>query len=240
MNQEVFMKKETRVFKDSVYAQLARIGKAISSPRRLEILDILMQGSKTVETIARETDMSVANTSQHLQTLLESRLVEYEKRGVYSYYKLADRTVANFIISLQLLAEKRITELQKLREEIYTNRDNIEQIKMSELIVRMKKGNVTLIDVRPKEEYEVMHIPGANSIPIEDLEKHLATLPINQEIVAYCRGRCCLLSVEAVEILRAHGFKAVRLEASVQEWLSQNDEYSNAHDCCNKKNSNIS
>ncbi len=218
------MDKESRMFKDSTYTQLARIGKAISSPRRLEILDILAQGSKTVETIARETDMSVANTSQHLQTLLESRLVEYEKRGIYSYYKLADRTVVNFILSLQLLAEKRITEIQKLREEIYTDKNNMEQIKMSELIVRMKEGNVTLIDVRPKEEYEMMHIPGANSIPMEELEKQLSSLPLNQEIVAYCRGRYCLLSVEAVEILRAHGFKAVRLEESVQEWLSQNGD----------------
>lgn len=216
------MDKESRMFKDSTYAQLARIGKAISSPRRLEILDILAQGSKTVETIARETDMSVANTSQHLQTLLESRLVEYEKRGVYSYYKLADRTVTNFILSLQLLAEKRITELQKIREEIYTNKDNMEQIKMDELVVRMKEGNTVLIDVRPKEEYEIMHIPGANSIPVEELEKHLSSLPPNQEIVAYCRGRYCLLSVEAVEILRTHGFKAVRLEESVQDWVSQN------------------
>jgi len=218
------MDQESRMFKDSTYAQLARIGKAISSPRRLEILDILAQGSKTVETIARETDMSVANTSQHLQTLLESRLVEYEKRGIYSYYKLADRTVVNFILSLQLLAEKRITELQKLREEMYTNKDNMEPIKMDELIVRMKQGNVTLIDVRPKEEYEMMHIPGANSIPMEELMRQLSSLPLNQEIVAYCRGRYCLLSVEAVEILRAHGFKAVRLEESVQEWLSQNGD----------------
>ena len=218
------MDKEARMFKDSAYTQLARIGKAISSPRRLEILDILAQGSKTVETIARETDMSVANTSQHLQTLLESKLVEYEKRGIYSYYKLADKTVVNFILSLQLLAEKRIAEIKKLREEIYTTKDNMDQIKMNELIERMKKGNVTLIDVRPKEEYDMMHIPGANSIPIEELEKHLSTLPRNQEIVAYCRGRYCLLSVEAVELLRAHGFKAVRLEESPQEWLSQNGD----------------
>jgi ArsR family transcriptional regulator len=217
-----FMDTESRTFKDSTYAQLARIGKAISSPRRLEILDILAQGSKTVETIARETNMSVANTSQHLQTLLESRLVEYEKRGIYSYYKLADSTVANFILSLQRLAEKRITELQKLREEIYTHKDNMEQIKMDELIARMKEGNTMLIDVRPKEEFEIMHIPGANSIPIEELEKHLPSLPINQEIVAYCRGRYCLLSVEAVEILRAHGFKAIHMEESVQDWASQN------------------
>ncbi|MNW52551.1 molybdopterin biosynthesis-like protein MoeZ [compost metagenome] len=150
--------------------------------------------------------------------------MEYEKKGIYSYYKLADRTVANFILSLQLLAEKRISELQKLREDIYTNRNNMEPIRMSDLIVKMKEGNVALIDVRPKEEYEMMHIPGANSIPIEELEDHLSTLPLNQEIVAYCRGRYCLLSVEAVEILRAHGFKAVRLEESVHDWISQNGD----------------
>lgn len=218
------MFQESRNFKDSTYTQLARIGKAIASPKRLEILDILTQGTKTVEAIARETEMSVANTSQHLQTLLEARLVEYQKQGIYSYYKLADKTVSNFILSLQLLAEKRIAEIQKLREEIYTNKDNMEQIQMSQLIDRMKEGKITLIDVRPKEEYEIMHIPGADSIPIEELEQHLSSLSVNQEIVAYCRGRYCLLSVEAVELLRAHGFKAVRLEESAQEWYSYNAE----------------
>ena len=218
------MFQESRNFKDSTYTQLARIGKAIASPKRLEILDILTQGTKTVDAIARETEMSVANTSQHLQTLLEARLVEYKKQGIYSYYKLADKTVSNFILSLQMLAEKRIAEIQKLREEIYTNKDNMEPIEMSQLIGRMKEGSITLIDVRPKEEYEIMHIPGANSIPIEDLEQKLSSLPVNQEIVAYCRGKYCLLSVEAVELLRTHGFKAVRLEESVQEWYSYNAE----------------
>ncbi len=215
---------ESRTFKDSTYTQLARIGKAIASPKRLEILDILIQGPKTVETIARETGMSVANTSQHLQTLLEARLVVFQKQGIYSHYRLADKTVVNFILSLQLLAEQRIAEIQKLREELYTNKDNMEQVKMAELVERMKADKVTLIDVRPKEEYEIMHIPGANSIPLDELEKHLPFLPLNQEIVAYCRGRYCVLSVEAVEVLRAHGFKAVRLEESVQEWYSHNDE----------------
>ena len=217
------MDHESRKFKDSTYAQLARIGTAIASPKRLEILDILAQGSKTVEAISRETEMSVANTSQHLQTLLDARLVDFQKQGLYSYYKLADTTVANFILSLQLLAEKQIAEIQRLREEMYSNKDNIEQIKMGELLDRMKNGQVTLIDVRPKEEYEILHIPGANSIPIEELEKHLSLLPKNQEVVAYCRGRYCLLSVEAVELLRNHGFSAVRLEESAQEWFSQNE-----------------
>ncbi|PKM50390.1 MAG: ArsR family transcriptional regulator [Firmicutes bacterium HGW-Firmicutes-7] len=216
------MFQESRNFKNSTYTQLARIGKAISSPKRLEILDILTQGPKTVESIAREAEMSVANTSQHLQTLLESKFVEYQKQGIYSYYKLADKTVVNFILSLQLLAEKRIAEIQKLREAMYSSKDNMEPIPMHQLMDRIKKENITLIDVRPKEEYELMHIPGANSIPIEELEQHLASLPINQEIVAYCRGRYCLLSVDAVELLRSHGFKAVRLEESVQDWFSLN------------------
>ena len=151
-------------------------------------------------------------------------LVAFQKQGIYSHYRLADKTVVNFILSLQLLAEQRIAEIQKLREELYTNKDNMEQVKMAELVERMKADKVTLIDVRPKEEYEIMHIPGANSIPLDELEKHLPFLPLNQEIVAYCRGRYCVLSVEAVEVLRAHGFKAVRLEESVQEWYSHNDE----------------
>ena len=218
------MEQQSRNFKDSIYTQLARIGKAIASPKRLEILDILTQGSKTVENIARDTQMSVANTSQHLQTLLESRLVEFTKQGLYSYYRLADKTVANFILSLQLLAESRIAEIQRLRDDLYYNKENLEKIKMDELIQRMKDGTVTLIDVRPKDEYEILHIPGANSIPIEELEKHLSALPPSQEIVAYCRGKNCLLSVEAVELLRSKGFDAFRLEEGVQEWYSYNNE----------------
>lgn len=216
------MEQQSREFKDQTYAQLAKIGKAIASPKRLEILDILAQGAKTVDTIAKETQMSMANTSQHLQTLLESRLVDYSKQGLYSIYRLSDKTVANFILALQLLAEARIAEIQRIREDLYSNKDNLEKIKIDELLVRMKSGSVTLIDVRPKDEYEILHIPGANSIPVEDLEKHLSTLPPNQEVVAYCRGKYCLLSVEAVELLRAHGFNAFRLEESVQEWYSYN------------------
>lgn len=218
------MEQQSRAFKDNTYAQLAKIGKAISSPKRLEILDILAQGSKTVEAISRETDMSVANTSQHLQILLEARLVEYQKQGLYSHYQLADKTVVNFILSLQFLAESRIAEIQRIREDMYSDKDHMEKIEMNELLERMKNGSATLLDVRPKDEYEILHIPGANSVPIEELEKHLSNLPKNQEIVAYCRGKYCMLSVEAVELLRSHGFKASRLEESVQEWYSHNEE----------------
>ncbi|MGD9568707.1 MAG: ArsR/SmtB family transcription factor [Sedimentibacter sp.] len=212
------MKQDTRIYQDNIYMQLAKIGKAVSSPKRLEILDILIQGTKTVESIARETSMSIANTSQHLQILLEVGLVEYKKQGLYSYYKLSDKEVGFFIQSLQFLAEQRIAEIKRLRETFYSDRDELEQIKMDELVQRMKDGNVTLIDVRPKEEYEVLHIPEANSIPIEELEKHLSEFSPGQEVVAYCRGRNCVLSIEAVQLLRSHGFKAFRLEESPQEW----------------------
>ena len=209
---------ESRDFKDHIYQQLARIGKAISSPKRLEILDVLAQGTKTVETMAKETGMSIANTSQHLQTLHEARLVEYQKKGLYSYYRLADMTVTNLILSLQLLAEKRLTEIQRIRDDFYLNRDSIEPIHIEQLMNKLDHENIVLIDVRPKEEYELMHIPNAVSFPIEELEEQLNNLPKDREIVAYCRGKYCLLSLQAVELLRAHGYHAVRLEEGVQEW----------------------
>jgi len=212
------MVQPNRAYQDNIYMQLSKIGKAVSSPKRLEILDILTQGTKTVESIARETDMSVANTSQHLQSLLGLGLVVYQKQGLYSYYQLADKAVAEFLSSLQSLAEQRNAEIKRLREEFYSGKENLEQIHMDELLRRMKERSVTLIDVRPMEEYEVLHITGANSIPLEELEKHLSELPANQEVVAYCRGRNCVLSVKAVELLRSHGFQAFRLEESAQEW----------------------
>ena len=217
------MIQQARVYQDGIYTQLSKIGKAVSSPKRIEILDILTQGSKTVESIARETAMSVANTSQHLQILLEVGLVIYQKQGLYSYYQLADKAVADFLSSLQSLAEQRIAEIRRLREEFYFGKENLEQIRMDELLQRMKDGSVTLIDVRPKEEYEVLHTPGADSVPLEELEKHLSEFPPNQEIVAYCRGRNCVLSVEAVELLRSHGFQAFRLEENAQEWQKKSD-----------------
>lgn len=217
------MNQDTRIFQDNIYIQISKIGKAVSSPKRLEILDILIQGAKTVESIARATSMSVANTSQHLQMLLEVGLVVYQKQGLYSYYKLADKAVGGFLTSLQSLAEQRIAEIRRLRDEFYSGKDNLEQIKIDELLQRMKDGNVTLIDVRPKEEYEVLHIPGANSIPIEELEKHILEFSPGQEVVAYCRGRNCILSVEAVELLRSYGFRAFRLEESPQEWYQIQD-----------------
>jgi len=212
------MHQDSRKFKNGIYMQLARIGKALASPRRLEILDFLSQGPKTVDNIAKETDMSVANTSQHLQTLLESRLVTFEKKGLYSFYELTDESVANMIQSLQIVGENLISDIKKLTDEVYSKTGNIEHINMEQLIERMSSGKVTLIDVRPKEEYDLLHIPGASSIPLENLGKEMENLPLDQEIVAYCRGRYCLLSVEAVALLKSYGYQAVRLEENTRYW----------------------
>jgi len=218
------MNKESRKFKKSIYMPLARIGKSFASPKRLEILDLLMLGPTTVEDIAKGTEMSVANTSQHLQTLLESRLVEFEKKGIYSYYKLADQAVADIFLSLQILGEKLNTEIQSLIKEVHSQNEAIEKIKMDQLIERIKNEHVTLIDVMPKKYYELQHIPGSSSIPLDELEKNLPTLPLDKEVVAYCRGRYCLLSVQAVKILKSHGYKALLLEESASDWNSKTDE----------------
>ena len=174
-----------------------------------------------MEAVAKAADMSIANTSQHLQTLLEARLVVYRKQGLYSFYQLADQTVADFNRSLQSLAEARMIEIRSFREALYRNRDNMEKIEMDELLARMKRDDVTLIDVRPRDEYEALHIPGANSIPLVELEKTWRcsrqarkSLPIVGESIACCRWR-------RWSFLRTHGFRATRMEESVQEWYAQ-------------------
>lgn len=198
--------------KHDIYNHLARVGKALSSPRRLHLIDLLCEGPKTVERMASESGMTVANTSQHLQTLLEARLVEFEKKGLYSLYRLSDPDVGIMFHHMQVLGENLIADIQKLLDEVYKEHGEIEQLSPEDLSERIKKGNVTLIDVRPQGDYDQNHIPGATSIPLEELEAHLEKLPPNQEIVAYCKGRYCLLSVEAVALLNKHGYSAVRFE----------------------------
>lgn len=216
------MGSESREFKNSIYSQLARIGKSLSNPRRLEILDFLMEGEKTVEAIAKEIGISVASASQHLQVLLEAKLVTFVKKGLYSYYHLTDESIANLLLSLQLVGENLILEIKALIEEVYSKNEKVEHITTENLLAKMEEENITLIDVRPKSEYDKYHIPGATSIPLEELEESIQKLPENQEIVAYCRGRYCLLSVRAVEILKSKGYDAVRLEESVNYWSSNN------------------
>lgn len=207
-----------RKWRDQLYQEFARIGKCLSSPKRLELIDLLTQGPKSVYQLAKNTGMSVANVSQHLQTLYEARLVQFTKQGNFVIYEIADPSVSHFMLSLHQLSEQQLVEIQRIKSEMLQNHKSMEPIKMADLMDRLEKGNVLLIDVRPKEEYEKGHIPGAISIPFEELEKHLSSLPVDKEIVAYCRGPYCLMSAQAVEILKREGRSAHRLEEGVHEW----------------------
>jgi len=214
----------TRFFKDSIYEQLARIGKTVSSPRRLELLDLLCQTPRTVEALAREANQSIANTSQHLQVLRAARLVEAEKKGLFVTYRLADPAVGEFFRSLRLLAESRLAEIEQVTRDYLKGRSGMEGVDREALLERVRRGEVVVLDVRPSEEYQAGHIPGALSVPLKELESRLEGLPADQEIVAYCRGPYCLLAVEAVERLRARGFKATRLDESVSDWRARGFE----------------
>lgn len=206
-----------RNLKDLLYQEFARIGKSLSSPKRLEILDILSQGPKSVEALSKSTTMSVANASQHLQTLSNSRLVKFQKKGNYVVYELADAAISDFLIALHTLSEKQFVQVQQVKQEFLNANLGMDGVTLSELRDRMEKGEVLLLDIRPKEEYEKAHIPGAVSMPIEELRENLSTLPTNCDVVAYCRGPYCLMSVEAVELLKTKGINAFRLEKNVQD-----------------------
>lgn len=207
-----------RDVKDGLYREYTRIGKCLSSPKRLEILDVLTQGPKSVEAIAKITSMSIANVSQHLQTLHHAKLVDYKKQGNFVFYELADPAVLHFLDSLYGLSEKQLMEVQHIKNEFLDQLSEVDEVSMEELMQRMEAGDVTLIDVRPKDEYETAHIPGAISLPIEELAKQINTLSTSTRIVAYCRGPYCLLSLKAIEILKANGFQATRLSKRVQDW----------------------
>ncbi|MEE9518019.1 MAG: metalloregulator ArsR/SmtB family transcription factor [Candidatus Adiutricales bacterium] len=212
------MKNPNRSFKDDIYEQFARIGKAVSSPKRLELLDLLCQGDRTVEILARETGLTVANTSQHLQVLRTNRLVETDKEGLFVSYRLADQAVCDFFRAMRVLAESRLAEIEQIKRQFLEGKEGMEPVDRDELIERVRTGKVTVLDVRPVEEYHAGHIPGAISVPLKKLKHHLSRLPRDQEIVAYCRGPFCVLAVQAVEMLRKKGFNAVRLEEGVQDW----------------------
>lgn len=210
-----------RVFKDAIYEQLARIGKAVASPRRLELLDLLAQGPRTVEALARETGQSVANTSQHLQALRAARLVTAEKRGLFVTCRLADNEVAEFFRGLRRVAESRLAEIERVTRAFLGQHGLLEPVDRAALVERVRQGKVTVLDVRPASEYRTGHIPGAISVPLAELERRLGELPKRREIVAYCRGPYCVLALEAVGRLRARGYRAVRLEDGVPDWRAR-------------------
>jgi len=204
--------------KHRLYTELTRVAKALSSPGRLELIELLAQGERTVEVLARGAGLSIANTSHHLQVLREARLVEAWKQGLYVHYRLAGPDVFNLFRTLRSVAERRLSEVDQILETYLRSRDALEPIGRRELLKRADEGTVVVLDVRPTEEYRAGHIPGAISMPFETLAARLSSLPRNKEIVAYCRGPYCVLSFDAVKALRVHGRKARRLEEGFPEW----------------------
>jgi rhodanese-related sulfurtransferase len=210
-----------RRFKSNIYAQFARVGKAIAHPARIELLDLLSQGPRTVETLAREAGLGIPNTSQHLKALREARLVEAEKSGLFVTYRLADARVSAFVRELRLVAEDRLAEVHDIARRFLESRHSLQAVNRDALVAKVRAGSVTLLDVRPTEEFAAAHLPGAVSMPLKDLQARLRELPRRREIVAYCRGPYCVLAVEAVEMLRARGYRAFRLEDGVADWQAR-------------------
>ncbi|MDZ4064225.1 MAG: metalloregulator ArsR/SmtB family transcription factor, partial [Coriobacteriia bacterium] len=204
--------------KAALYEQFARVGKALCSARRLEIVDLLLQADRTVEGLARETGMSVANTSQHLQVLKQARVVDSERSGNHVIYRVASEYVGGLLTSIQQFAEAGLAEVDAITRRFHEGRRDMEAVDRAQLMSRAQAGDVIVLDVRPRTEYEAGHLPFAESLPLEQLEYRLASLPRDRQIVAYCRGPYCVLAVEAVERLREKGFDAVRLKDGVREW----------------------
>ena len=193
----------------------------MASAPRLALLDLLRQGPRTVEAVAREAGLTLANASQHLKVLRQARLVETEKRGVFVTYRVADQAVDDFYGALRGLGEARLAEVQQIAHAFVEKRGRLEPIDKQRLIERIRAGDVIVLDVRPAEEYRAAHIAGAVSLPLKELEKRLGSLPTDQDVVAYCRGPYCVLAPEAVQLLRARGYRAMALGDGVAEWRAQ-------------------
>ena len=210
-----------RQYKDTICEQFARVAKALGSAKRIELLDLLSQSPRTVEALAGLTGMTVANTSQHLQVLRGVALVDTEKIGSYVRYRLAGPEVADLLVGIRTVAESQIAEVQRVTRQFLDGREGMERIDQKTLVKKVRDGEVTLLDVRPNEEYQAGHIPGAISMPLSELKKHIAELPKDGVIAAYCRGPYCVLAMEAVGLLSTKGFHSVRLEDGVQDWRSR-------------------
>ncbi|MDO8208547.1 MAG: metalloregulator ArsR/SmtB family transcription factor [Gallionella sp.] len=210
--------KNARNIKDQLYEQVARIGKVFSSPKRLELIELLCQGEKTVETLSRETSISVKLTSAHLRELRMAHLVETERQGKNIYYRLADKSVADLWVQIHTLAENRLIELQLALQKIATQPNDFVPSNRESLMKAARKGEVVVLDVRPTEEFLAAHLPFARSIPLEELRQRLSELPKDRSIVAYCRGPYCLMAKDAVELLRQEGYTAIHLRDGVAEW----------------------
>ena len=209
-----------RAFKDRLYGQFARLGKALSNPHRLEMLELLAQSERTVDSLATELGISVANASQHLQALRQSALVESRKDGLFVHYRLAGPDVFDLSKVIRSVAERRLAELERLVHDHFGHRADAEAVPMAELLKRARSKQVVILDTRPAREYIAGHIPGALSVPVDDLQRRLKELTKGREYVAYCRGPYCIYADRAVEILRANGRRAQRLVEGFPEWRS--------------------
>jgi rhodanese-related sulfurtransferase len=207
-----------REVKEGLNEQFARLGKAFASPKRIELLDLLCQGERSVEGLALATRMGLTNTSAHLQVLRRARLVETRREGVKVFYRVADDEVCRFYFALRDLGRTRLAEVQQVVRDYFEGRDELEPVSREALLERVHRGETTVIDVRPAEEYAAGHVPGAVSVPLPELRERLGELPTGVEIVAYCRGPYCVLAPEALTLLRANGFQARRLEDGFPEW----------------------
>jgi len=209
---------QKRQFKDEIFAQFARIGKALSSGCRLELLELLAQGERAVEDLAGETGQSVANVSQHLQVMRQAQLVDSRREGNYIRYRLADENVLRLWLALRDLGKARLAEISRLVETYLKDRNALEAITCSELRRRIRQGNAVVLDVRPALEYAAGHIAGARSIPVAELRTRIKEVPKKRLVVAYCRGPYCVFADQAVGILRGAGYQAFRLEGGFPEW----------------------
>jgi len=210
----------TKAAKSDLFAQFARIGKALSSGKRLQMLEYLAQGERSVDVLARMTELSVANTSQHLQQLRQAGLVVARKEGLYVRYRISGDSVVRLLSAVRAAGEEHVAEVDKLVRLYFDSKDSLEPVPAEELLQRAKTGVVTVLDVRPPEEYAAGHIRGAINVPLAELRKRLHEIPRSKEVVAYCRGPYCLLAYVAVLQLRKQGRKARRLEDGFPEWKS--------------------
>jgi rhodanese-related sulfurtransferase len=207
-----------RRIKDLLYEQVARIGKAACSPKRLELIELLCQGEKTVDTLAREASISMKLASAHLRELRSAHLVETERQGKNVVYRIANRAVADFWVSIRSLAEDRLVELKMALAQMASHPGELTPQDRESLVKAAKRGDLIVLDVRPTSEFEAAHLPYAQSMPIEELKSRLAELPQGKTIVAYCRGPYCLMAVDAVQLLKQQGFQAIHLPEGVAEW----------------------
>ena len=207
-----------RQHKEQLYRLFAQIANALANPHRLELLDLLGQAPRTVEELATESHMSVANTSQHLQRLKQARLVQDERAGFYVRYRLADPAVTRLWLELRHVAERQLADVERALDAYRERRYEFEQISLTELQERLRHGEAILLDVRPTVEYQAGHLPGARSMPLDELERRLNELPPTKTIVAYCRGPYCVLADDALVLLAGRGWKVARLEEGLVEW----------------------